>query len=464
MSESRAHRVVIVGGGFGGLFAARFLKRAHVDVTVIDRRNHHLFQPLLYQVATGILSEGEVAPPIRGILRRHRNVRVEQATATGLDLTARVVTAARPDGSARTYPYDSLVVAAGAGQSYFGHDEFSRWAPGMKTINDALELRGRIFGAFEMAESEDDPGARRAWLTFVVVGGGATGVEIAGQIAELARHALRGDFRQINPADAKVLLFDGGKEILANFGDRLSAKAASELERLGVEIQCQNIVTGVDAFGVEVKGPDGTVQRVPSRVKVWAAGVQASPLAALLADGSGANCDRAGRIEVLPDCTLPGHPEVFAIGDMMALNQLPGVAEVAMQSGIHAANTIKRRLSGKQSVPFKYRDLGSMATISRFRAVVSFKGLRLSGFPGWLMWLVVHITFLTGFKNRFTSLLHWANTFLGGQRAERTITFRQVMARVAIDQAGGDKFMQALIPIPGTGTEPQVEAAPEHHG
>jgi NADH:ubiquinone reductase (H+-translocating) len=463
MSQPRAHRVVIVGAGFGGLFAARFLKRGNVDITVIDRRNHHLFQPLLYQVATGILSEGEVAPAIRDILHRHHNVRVELATVTGFDLSGRIVTATRPDGSARTYPYDSLIVAAGAGQSYFGHDEFSRWAPGMKTINDALELRGRIFGAFEMAESEDDPDARRAWLTFVAVGGGPTGVEIAGQIAELARHALKGNFRGINPAEAKLLLFDGGKEILANFGDNLSGKAASDLNRLGVEIQCQSIVTGVDAFGVEVKGPDGTTQRIPSRTKVWAAGVQASPLAALLAEGSGASCDRAGRIEVHPDCTLPGHPEVFAIGDMMALNQLPGVAEVAMQSGIHAANTIKRRLNGKDAVPFKYRDLGSMATISRFRAVVSFKGLRLSGFPGWLMWLVVHVTFLTGFKNRFTSLLHWTNTFLGGQRAERTITFRQVMARVAIEQAGGEKFMQALIPAHSTGAAPEIQAPPEHN-
>ena len=464
MSELRTHRVVIVGGGFGGLFAARFLKRARVAVTLIDRRNHHLFQPLLYQVATGILSEGEVAPAIRDVLRRHGDVRVELATVTGFDLKDRAVTAARPDGSPRTYFYDSLIVAAGAGQSYFGHDEFSRWAPGMKTINDALELRGRIFGAFEMAESEDDPDARRAWLTFVVVGGGPTGVEIAGQIAELARHALKGNFRQIDPADAKVVLFDGGQEILANFGDRLSGKATGDLERMGVDIQCESIVTGMDAFGVEVKGRDGAVRRTPSRVKVWAAGVQASPLARLLADGCGASCDRAGRVEVLPDCTLPGHPEVFAIGDMMALDQLPGVAEVAMQSGIHAANTIKRRLGGKDAVPFKYRDLGSMATISRFRAVVSFKGVRLSGFAGWLMWLVVHVTFLTGFKNRFTSLLHWANTFLGGQRAERTITFRQVMARVAIDQAGGEKFMLTLIPAQGTGSEPELQHSPEQNG
>lgn len=444
MSHASPHKVVVVGGGFGGLFAARFLKRADVEVTVIDRHNHHLFQPLLYQVATGILSEGMVAPPIRDILRRQRNVGVELATVTGFDLERRVVTATRPDGSALAYPYDSLIVAAGAGQSYFGHDEYSRWAPGMKTIDDALELRGRIFGAFEMAETETDPDAQRAWLTFVVVGGGPTGVEIAGQIAELARHALKGNFRRVNPADAKVLLFDGGKEILANFGDRLSKKAASELQRLDVEISCGSVVTGVDGFGVDVKTPDGTIERVESRTKIWAAGVQASPLAALLATASGAACDRPGRIEVLPDCSLPGHSEVFAVGDMMALNKLPGVAEVAMQSGIHAANTIKRRLAGKESVPFKYRDLGSMATVSRFRAVVSFKGVRLSGFPGWLMWLVVHVTFLTGFKNRFQALLHWANTFIGGRRAERTITLRQVLGRVAIDEAGGQKFLVGL--------------------
>lgn len=449
MSQAGPHRVVIVGGGFGGLFAARFLKRADVEVTLIDRRNHHLFQPLLYQLATGILSEGQVAPPIRDILRRQRNVRVELATVNDVDLEGRVVTASRPDRSVRTYPYDSLIVAAGAGQSYFGHDEYARWAPGMKTINDALELRGRIFGAFEMAETENEPAARRAWLTFVVVGGGPTGVEIAGQIAELARHALKGNFRGIDPADAKVLLFDGGKEILANFGDRLSMKAAAELKRLGVEIACGSIVTGLDAFGADVKGHDGTVRRIQARTKVWAAGVQASPLAGLLAKASGARCDRSGRIEVLPDCSLPGHAEVFALGDMMALNQLPGVAEVAMQSGIHAANTIKRRLRGKEAVPFKYRDLGSMATVSRFRAVVSFRGMRLSGFPGWLMWLVVHVTFLTGFKNRFQALLHWANTFIAGGRAERTITFRQVIGRVAIDEAGGEQFMTGLIPAEG---------------
>jgi NADH:ubiquinone reductase (H+-translocating) len=457
VSESAPHKVVIVGGGFGGLFAARFLKRADLEVTLIDRHNHHLFQPLLYQVATGILSEGEVAPPIRQILRRQRNVRVEMATVGDLDLAGRVVTASRPDGSTRTYPYDSLIVSAGAGQSYFGHDEYARWASGMKTIDDALELRGRIFGAFEMAETEPDPAARQAWLTFVVVGGGPTGVEVSGQIAELARHALKDNFRTIDASEAKVLLFDGGKEILANFGDRLSKKASDELERLGVDIHCGRIVAGMDAFGVDVKTPDGHVERIASRTKVWAAGVQASPLAALLADASGATCDRSGRIEVLADCSLPGHPEVFAVGDMMALNNLPGVAEVAMQSGIHAGNTIKRRLDGKEPAPFKYRDLGSMATVSRFRAVVSFKGLRLSGFLGWLVWLVVHITFLTGYKNRLQAMLHWINTFLGGARAERTITVRQVMSRIAIEEAGGDQLLSGLI---ATAEDLPAETAP----
>ena len=446
VSETAPHEVVIVGGGFGGLFAARFLDRADIAVTLVDRQNYHLFQPLLYQVATGILSEGMVAPPIRDILRRQRNVQVVLASVTDVDLAARRVEASRPDGSPVSYRYDSLIVAAGAGQSYFGHDEYSRWAPGMKTIDDALELRGRIFGAFEMAETETDAEARAAWLTFVVVGGGPTGVEIAGQIAELARNSLARNFRRIDPAEAKVLLFDGGKEILANFGNQLSRKAVGELQRLGVQISSQSVVTGLDAFGADVKGPDGTVRRIPARTKVWAAGVQASPLGALLAKQCGAECDRPGRIKVLDDCSLPGHPEVFAVGDMMALNELPGVAEVAMQSGIHAANTIKRRLDGKQAAPFKYHDLGSMATISRFRAIVSFKGLRLSGFLGWLMWLVVHVTFLTGFKNRFQALLHWANTFIGGARAERTITMRQVIGRVAIAEAGGDEFLTGLIP------------------
>ena len=439
------HRVVVVGGGFGGLFATRFLKRAPVDVTLVDRTNHHLFQPLLYQVATGILSEGEIAPPIRNVLRRQRNVRVELARVTGIDLERRTVTALRADAVELEIPYDSLIVAAGASQSYFGHDEFSRWAPGMKTIDDALELRARILGAFEMAALTDDPEGRRAWLTFAVVGGGPTGVEIAGQIAELAHHVLPRELHHVDPTGARVLLFDGGDQILAGFGDRLSGKGAEELERQGVQIHTRSIVTAVDRNGVEVKGPDGETYRVSAQTKVWAAGVQASPLAKALADASGAECDRAGRVAVLPDCTLPGHPEVFAIGDMMSLDELPGVAEVAMQQGIHAAQTIKRRLRGQdESKPFRYRDLGSMATISRFRAVVSFKGIRVAGFVGWLMWLCVHLAFLTGFKNRFDTVLQWGITFISGSRSERTLTLQQAVARVAIEEAGGEPFLMRV--------------------
>jgi NADH dehydrogenase len=451
MTDAAAHRVVIVGAGFAGLFAAKFLRRAPVQVTVVDRTNHHLFQPLLYQLATGILSEGEVAPSIREVLRRHANVTVEMATVTGFDLEARTVTATRPDGAGRSYRYDSLIVGAGAASSYFGHDEFARFATGMKTIDDALELRGRIFGSFEMAEGEDDPRARAAWLTFVVVGGGPTGVELAGQIAELSRSGFRNDFRRIDPSEAKVVLVDGGREILAAFGDRLSDKAHQELRRLGVTIRTETVVTGVDAFGVDLHRADGSSERLLARTKIWAAGVSASPLAGRLAEASGATCDRAGRIEVLPDCTLPGHPEVFAIGDMMALDDLPGVAEVAMQSGIHAANTIKRRLRGRDAVPFRYRDLGSMATISRFHAVVSFKGVRVSGFLGWLMWLFVHITFLTGFKNRFTAMCHWAFTFLSSARTQRTVTVRQTVGRIAVEQAGDAAFSSHIIARPGPG-------------
>jgi NADH:quinone reductase (non-electrogenic) len=459
-----AHRVVIVGGGFGGLFATRALRRDPVQVTLVDRDNHHLFQPLLYQVATGILSEGEIAPPIRNVLRRQRNVRVELANVTRFDLERREVTAMRPDGEDLSIPYDSLIVAAGAGQSYFGHDEFSQWAPGMKTINDALELRGRIFGAFEMAELETDPEKQREWLTFVVVGGGPTGVEIAGQIAELSQRVLKNDFRRIDPTSARILLFDGGNEILSGFGDRLSAKGAYGLERLGVEIRNGCHVTHIDRDGVLVKAKaGGEEQRIAAHTKVWAAGVQASPLARMLGEASGAEVDRAGRVAVLPDCTLPGHPEVFAIGDMMALDELPGVAEVAMQQGIHAAHTIKRRLRGEETKQFRYRDLGSMAAISRFRAVVSFKGIRLSGFLGWITWMFVHLAFLTGFKNRFATVARWAITFIGNSRPQRVITMQQVISRVAIEHAGGRAFLQELL-----GEEPadaeRADAAPPAPG
>jgi NADH dehydrogenase len=444
MPDASSHRVVIVGGGFGGLFAAKFLRRAPVEITLIDRTNHHTFQPLLYQLATGILSEGAVAPPLRAVLRKHRNVCVELADVTGFDLQARTVTAVRPLGEALTVPYDSLIVAAGATGSYFGHDEFARFAPGMKTVDDALELRARIFGAFEMAEMEEDPEAQQLWLTFAVIGAGPTGVEMAGQIAELSKRALKENFRRIDPADAQVLLFDGGEEPLATFGDKLCAKATKEIERTGVQLRMRSRVTDVKPDAIVVQGPDGE-ERIACHTKVWSAGVQASPLAGLLAEATGAETDRAGHIEVLHDCTLPGHPEVFAVGDMMSLNGLPGVAEVAMQSGIHAARTIKRRIGGDLTAkPFTYRDLGSMATISRFRAIVSFKGIKVGGFIGWLMWAFVHLTFLTGFKNRWIALFKWLSAFVGKSRDERTITMHQVSARIIAMEAGVKPGEEAL--------------------
>jgi NADH dehydrogenase len=421
--EPARHRVVIVGGGFGGLPATRLLARKPVDVTLVDRRNHHLFQPLLYQVATGMLSPGQIAPPIRHVVRRYKNVRVELAEVTGFDLDRRIVYASTAAHlHSIELPYDSLIVAAGVTQSYFGHDELAHFAPGMKTIEDALELRRRIFGAFEMAEVATDPAKREQWLTVVVVGAGPTGVELAGQIRELAVRCLKGEFRNFDPASVRVLLLDAGTEPLAAFGDRLSEKATRDLERLGVELRMGARVVGVDAFGVDVAKADGTRARIEAHTTIWAAGVQASPLAANLADASGGELDHAGRIQVLPDLTLPGHPEVFAIGDMAALDNLPGVAEVAMQGGLHAAKTISRRLKGDSALPFRYRDLGSVATIGRFRAIASVRRMHLSGFLGWVVWFFVHLAFLTGFGNRVSTMLRWLRSMIGRGRAERNFS------------------------------------------
>jgi NADH:ubiquinone reductase (H+-translocating) len=424
LTSTARHRVVIVGSGFGGLSAAKSLANApdKIEVTLISRTNHHLFQPLLYQVATGILSEGQIAPATRDVLKKKKNVSVELAEVTGFDLEARRVTAVEPDGRLVNVPYDSLIVAAGAGQSYFGHDEYSAWAPGMKTLADALDHRARIFGAFEMAELENDSEIRRAWLTFAVVGGGPTGVEIAGQIAELSRRSLKREFRRFESSEVRVLLFEGGPEILATFGDNLSGKATRELEKIGVEIHLNSIVTHIDADGVDVKGPDGPEQHFSTKTKIWAAGVLASPLAKALADATGAQRDRTDRIKVESDCSLPAHPEVFVVGDMMNFSNLPGVAEVALQSGLHAARTIKNRVKdGAAATLWKYRDLGSMAAVDRRSAVLSAHGVRLSGRLAWLIWLVVHITFMTGFKNRFTAFISWLLCFIGTGRLERAI-------------------------------------------
>jgi NADH:quinone reductase (non-electrogenic) len=425
------HRVVIVGGGFGGLAAAKALRRAPVDVTVVDRQAHHLFQPLLYQVATGVLSQGNIAPPLRDVLRHQRNVEVVLAEVGGVDLERRVVECSLLD---RTWEvsYDSLIVAAGSAQSYFGHDEFAVHAPGMKTIDDALEVRGRIFGAFELAELEPDPVRRSAWLTFVVVGAGPTGVETAGQIAELSRYSLRSNFRRIDPAAARIVLVDAAPRILASFDERLAARAKAKLEQMGVEIRTGTPVTGVDAAGVELKTGDG-VERLSAMTKVWSAGVQASPLGSILAAQVGVKPTPSGQVPVGVDCTLPGRPEVFVVGDLMALDRLPGLAEVAIQSARHAAGEIRRRLDGDaQPRPFRYRDLGSLAAVSRYYAIGERRRVRVWGFLGWLFWLVVHLTFLTGFKNRVDALFHWAISFFGRSRPERTITAQQIFARQAL--------------------------------
>jgi NADH dehydrogenase len=433
--SERRHRVVVVGAGFGGLFATKALRKAPVDVTLISSTAYHLFQPLLYQVATGILSEGEIAPPIREILRRQRNVDVRLGTVTGVDVEAKTVAVEAP-GIDYTVEYDTLLVAAGASQSYFGNDQFADYAPGMKSIDDALELRARIFGAFELADLQPDPADAERWLTFVVVGAGATGVEMAGQIAELAHRNLPGQYRHIDPRKARIILVDALDAVLNTFGDHLSTRALRQLHLLGVEVELETRVVGVDATGIEVETKRGRV-RIESMTKMWAAGVAAPPLARKLAEAAGVETDRAGRVQVNPDCSLPGHPEIFAVGDMMALNRLPGVAQVAIQSGRHVADQIKRRLGGRETgQPFKYFDKGSMATISRFAAVASVGRFRVSGFLGWLMWLAVHLLYLVGFKNRVTAVLHWAVSFLGRGRSERVATFQQAFARAAVREYG----------------------------
>jgi NADH dehydrogenase len=428
MTESK-HRVVIVGAGFGGLFAARALRRGPVEVTLVDRTNHHLFQPLLYQVATGVLSEGDIAPPTRDILRRSRNTKVLIGDVVHIDLAQHEVVL-ETVGRRTKVPFDSLIVAAGANQSYFGHDEYAIHAPGMKTIDDALELRGRIFGAFEMAELNADPGRREAWLTFAVVGAGPTGVELAGQIAELSRRALKNNYRTFDPAQARIVLLDAVDTVLPSFPESLQRRAHRSLERLGVEVRLRTRVIGLDLEGLDIETSDGTHGRIEAFAKIWAAGVQASPLGAILAEQAEITVDRSGRVPVLGNCTLPGHPEVFVVGDLMSLNKLSGVAEVAMQSGRYAAKTIVRRLRGHaEDTPFRYLDLGTMATIARFRAVVYIGRIRISGLVGWLLWLVVHLAFLTGFKNRFAAVADWFVAFLGRGRRQRTITDQQIFAR-----------------------------------
>ena len=434
--KDKRHHVVVIGSGFGGLFATQALAADDVSVTLVAKTSHHLFQPLLYQVATGILSEGEIAPPTREILRRQKNARVVQGLVTDIDFEDKTVTSRFHEKETVT-GYDSLIIAAGAGQSYFGNDQFADFAPGMKSIDDALELRSRIFGAFELAEVEESAPDRERLLTFVVIGAGPTGVEMAGQIRELANTTLSREFRAIDSRDARVILLDGAPQVLGAFGDRLGGKAKKALEDMGVEVMLGALVTDVDHAGLVVKFKDGTTKRIESACKVWAAGVQGNSLGKVVAQATGAELDRAGRVVVEPDLSVPGYPDVFVVGDLSFVKGVPGVAQGAIQGGRHAAATILARLRGQESPgPFVYKDKGSMATISKFNAIASVGKLRVSGFLAWVMWLGVHLLAMVGFKARVTTLLHWVITFLGNGRAERATTNQQLVGRLAMKRLG----------------------------
>jgi NADH dehydrogenase len=405
-------RVVILGGGFGGLEAAKALRRAPVDVTLVDRRNHHLFQPLLYQVATAALNPSNIAAPIRRVLRGQKNVEVVLAEAVAIDVAGRRVVLA--DGEV---PYDHLIVATGATHAYFGHDDWAAHAPGLKTIEDATVIRRRVLLAYEAAEREDDPSSRKAWLTFVIVGAGPTGVEMAGALVEISRHVLSRDFRRFDTRDARILLVEAGPRVLAAYPEDLSKKALDQLVRLGVEVKLSTAVTAIDGAGVCLGE-----ERVNSHTVIWAAGVAASPLARTL----GAPLDHAGRVIVEPDLSIPGHPEVFVVGDLAAVEQdgklVPGVAQGAMQGGHYAARRIIDGLKGRATKPFRYFDKGMLATIGRASAVGVIGPLHLSGLPAWLTWLLVHILFLIGFRNRFSVLGEWGWIYFTYERGARLIT------------------------------------------
>jgi NADH dehydrogenase len=414
-------RVVILGGGFGGLNAARALRRAPAEILLLDRQNHHLFQPLLYQVATAALNPSDIATPIRRILRHQENVEVQLAEALAIDPAARKVVLA--DGEVS---YDFLIVATGATHSYFGHDEWAEHAPGLKSIEDALEIRRRVLFAFEAAERETDPARRRAWLTFVVVGGGPTGVELAGALSEIARHALALDFRRIDPAQAHVILMEGAPRVLPVYVEELSEKARQQLIGLGVDVRTGQQVSVVNEEGVKVGAA-----RIEARTVLWAAGVAASPLARSL----GVPLDRAGRVRVEPDLTVPGHREISVIGDLTSLEQdgrpIPGVAPAAIQEGLHAARNIVRSLQGKPPQRFRYKDKGSLATIGRAAGIADLHWVRLSGLLAWLAWLFIHILFLIGFRNRFVVLFEWAWSYVTYDRGARLITGRLEWAKKA---------------------------------
>jgi NADH:quinone reductase (non-electrogenic) len=424
------HRVVVVGGGFGGLLAVKAMRGAPAQITLIDRNNYHLFQPLNYQVATGSLAPPEIAEPLRTIFRHRGDVQVAMGEMTGVDLERRVVHVQPSELEPQEFEYDTLVVSGGSAYSYFGHEEWRPYALEVKSLDSALEVRSRILGAFEAAELDPDPEARTAWLTFVVVGGGPTGVEMAGQIGELARDSLAGDFRVIDPRSVRVPLVETADRILTSFPPSLSKRAARALEQLGVTPMVGHTVVDVDGQGVDVQTPDGNTERIPARTVIWAAGVAASPLARMLAEATGAELDHSGRVAVEPDLTLPGHPEVIAIGDMVRIRNphsgkieaLPGLAPVAMQEGRYVGRLIRNRLAGEETPPFHYFDKGNLATIGRARAVADIHGIKLSGFIAWVTWLTVHLYYLIGFENRLIVLMRWSYYFFSRGRGGRIIT------------------------------------------
>ncbi len=450
--------VVIVGGGFGGLAAARSLADAPVDIVLVDRSNHHLFQPLLYQVATGILSEGEIAPPLRGIFSHYPNVVVRLAEVSGFDLASRVIHATAAGGDRLALSYDYLVVAAGAMPAYFGHDDWAQLAGGMKSLADAQRLRSRILDAFEMAADSSDPVERDAWLTFVTVGGGPTGVELTGQVAELSRQLLCREFKSMDTGRAKIALLDAGSTVLAAFPQRLQAIAAGDLSRLGVEIRTTTRVTGIDEHGVDADGGNGQHVRIPARTVFWAAGVHASGLGRLLGREAGADVDRAGRVAVHPDCSLPGHPEVFAVGDMVSLNRLPGVAQPAIQEGHYVAHTIRRRAAGLKGLHhrFHYLDKGTMATIGHRRAVADVFGIKFGGPPAALLWRMVHLTYLVGWGNRGGTVSRWLWALATRERRELCII--NTSPPTAHADAGDEAATRRL--MPGTASVADGDTAP----
>lgn len=425
-APARPH-VLIIGGGFGGLYAARALKRADAAVTVLERGTSHVFQPLLYQCATGLVSEGSIASPLRHLLRKQENAHVALGEATTIDPDAEIVTASRFDGSTYELKYDFLVVAAGMRQSYHGHDEYIEFAPGMKTLDDALTIRRKVIAAFEMAESLPTAEERAPWLTFAVAGGGPTGVELAGQLRELATRALENEFRSIDPGEARVLLFHGDDRVLPSFDRALSAKAQRTLDIVGVETHLGVHVTDVTGVDVETttKAEPKTKTRYDTRTVLWTAGVEAVPFAATLATALGVSQDRSGRITVGDDLSVPGHPNVWVVGDMMSYDNLAGVAEVAMQGGRHAGKEIAALLDDSSAArkKFRYRDLGTAAYIARGHAIVQAGPLRMSGFLGWVSWGAIHIAFLSGNRNRAGTLINWAATLATNSRRERAITF-----------------------------------------